>query len=152
MCDRERNACLSDASGAHDGHKAELGELPEHLPDERIPADQPRQWRRQVGRKPRFLGLSFVTLDGCRKAITSPWNIENIRRPGAFIREDLPKRRDMHAEIVFVDDRPRPHARDDVCGADDFVNAFDEQQQDFERALTERDSLAVSRERSLFGA
>jgi hypothetical protein len=58
----------------------------------------------------------------------------------------------VHAQIVFIDDRLWPHVCHDVRRADSLTGALDEQKQDFECAMTERDTLSVSRKRALFGA
>ena len=65
--------------------------------------------------------------------------------------EDLAQRRDLHLQVVLLDDESRPHRREQFVLGDERAGAVDERDEQIERARTERDGRAVSEQEALAG-
>ena len=63
--------------------------------------------------------------------------------------EQLAQRRDLHLEVVLLDDEPRPDQVEQLALGDDAVAALEQREQQVERARAERRRLAGDRQLAL---
>jgi hypothetical protein len=89
--------------------------------------------RRQGDRRRRLLDLGLQ-----REAVTAARHGRHRLRP-----EHLAQGRDLHLQVVFLDDEPRPDQVEQLVLGEDAVAVVDERHEDVEGAAAERGRLAL---------
>nr|WP_260858655.1 hypothetical protein [Paraburkholderia sp. BCC1885] len=145
----ERDAGLADASGADDRHEPVIAQQADDILDERRSPNQAHQRNRQVGRDVCTRHrTSFQALRRRGKPIAAPRHVKNVWCTLLGFTQCLTQCSDMHAQIVFIDDRCRPHACHDIRVADDLARPLRKNDEHLERALSDRDPLTVPCQRT----
>ena len=90
-----------------------------------------------------------LTCHRCDKGVTAAGIVGYVAPACAAIAERFAQRRDVHPQCPFFDDGIGPGAGDELVSGDGLAGAFDQRDQDVERAAAEPQRLPVIEQRAL---
>ncbi len=138
----ERKTCLADAAGAGQRQQVRVGQQLDHRRELGLASDQRGQVQRQVVRNARAFDCCrclllrrarIVGVQRQREAVAAPGHRDD--RLGA---EQLAQRRDLLAQVVFLDHETGPDEREQLVAADHAVAPLDQRDQHVEGARAQR--------------